>query len=313
MWKKVNMSRFSVNKKVIIFSIVTIFIISTGIALTLKSPFFFQNKNGYRIKKVFYLSNDYRYTGYLFAPLTKGPYPGIIFCHGNLPTGKDTALYMEMCQQLARKGYLILNFDIKGFGESEEITKIRLPEDLDFIADTEAAIDYFCKLDLTTKNNLTIIGHSSGGNIALAAGTLDTRIKNIICISPGDFNPVLNPYDLRKHYRNRLAKGLKYKMPMDYYHKLVDPLTMENYVVMLGGKNILFIIAEHDHINQKRFAKHIFAEIQNARSKQLIEIKDAIHTIGARLVDGNKIEDASKITALTDTINDWLKTKISYE
>lgn len=307
------MSRLPLNKKITLFLLVFIFTISIGMVLTLNFYFSFKTKDGYRIKKVFYLCNNYRYTGYLFAPLTKGPYPGIVFCHGNLPTGKDTALYMEMCQQLARKGYLILTFDIKGFGESEEITKIRLPEDLDFITDTEAAIDYFYKLDLTTKNNLTIIGHSSGGNIALAAGTLDSRIKNIICISPGDFNPLLNPYDLQKHYRNRLAKGLEYKMPMDYYHKLVEPLTMENYIDSLSGKNILFVIAEHDHINQKRFAKHIFDEIQNARSKELIEIKNAIHTIGARLVDGNKIEDASKISALTDTINNWLTTKISYE
>lgn len=299
------MSRSLIKKRTILFSVAITFTISIVVVFAFINPFTFQNKNGYCIKKIYYIKNHFRYASYIFTPCGKGPFPGIVFCHGNLPTGKDTALYMEMCKLLAKKGYAILSFDIKGFGESEKISKIRLPEDLNFVQDASWAVDYFSGLKILDNIPLTIIGHSSGGNIAMAAGSVDARVENIICISPGDFNPRKNPPGLKQHYRNRLAIGLEYSIPMDYYDTLVGPLTMLDYVSKLEDKNILFILAEHDHINQKRFSYNLLDEISKVKSKKLIEIKDAIHTIGARLVDGNKIEDISKISELVDQIDKW--------
>lgn len=270
------------------------------------SSLFNKNQDGYLVKKVSYRENNFKYSAYVFAPAKKGKHPGVVFCHGNLPTGKDTALYLEICKQLAQKGYVVLDFDIKGFGESEKITKVRLPDDLDFVGDTMAAINYFCKLDIISQDKISIVGHSSGGNIAFAAGAIDPRINNIVSISPGDFNPRRNPRGLKVHYRNRLAKGLEYEIPMDFYDKLITPITMENYVSKIGGKKVLVVIAEHDHINQKRFAHEIYEQMETP-SKKLVEIKGAIHTLGARLVDGHKIEDISKIEDFVDVLDNWYK------
>ena len=142
--------------KIIIGLITTIVILLIVTALALIHRSGFKIKGNYRRQKIYYTENNFRYAAYIFAPLGKGPYPGIIFCHGNLPSGKDTALYLEMCGQLAARGYVIIDFDIKGFGESEKITKVRLPDDLDFVADALAAADYFSGLKLVDKNNLTI-------------------------------------------------------------------------------------------------------------------------------------------------------------
>ena len=266
---------------------------------------FLGNKSkGHIVKKVIFKERRFKLPGYIFAPRRLGTFPGIVFCPGNLPTGKDTVLYLEFCQKLAEKGYVILSFDLKGYGETKKITRFQIGRDLDFIKDTLAALTYLSNLSIVNKKEISIIGHSSGANIAFAVGAKDARVKNIVSLSPGDFDPLHHSLRLKQHYRNRLAKGLGYEMPMNYYDKVITPLTMESYLPLDSAKRVLIVNAELESKNQINFAQAIFEKI--IVPKKYVVIKDAEHTYGARLVDGNKILDASKIEELVNVVDTCL-------
>ncbi len=260
---------------------------------------------GYIVKRVIFREEKFRLPGYLFAPRSLGTFPGIVFCPGNLPTGKDTALYLEFCQKLAERGYVILSYDMKGYGESKRVAKFEISKDLDFVADALAALSYLSRVSIVSKEKISIIGHSSGGNIAFAAGAKDARVRDIVSLSPGDFDPLHHPLGLKRHYRNRLAKGLEYEMPMEYYDKVITPLTMMSYLPLHSPKRVLLVNAELESRHQIRFAKTLFEKI--SVPKEYIMIEGVEHTYGARLVDGNKILEPAKIEELVDAIDHWLK------
>ncbi len=259
------------------------------------------------VKRVIFKEHDFRLPAYVFAPRRSGTFPGVIFCPGNLPTGKDTALYVEFCRRLAGRGYIVLSYDMKGYGETKEVSNFDVSKDLDFVGDALAAVSYLDKLSIINKEKLSIIGHSSGGNIAFAAGAKDPRVRNIASLSPGDFDPRRRSPRAKIHYRNRLAIGLGYKMPMEYYDKVVTPLTMENYLPLDSSKRVLFSNAGLESRNQINFAKRIFEIIKVP--KEFVMIEGAEHTYGARLIDGNKILDPAKIEELVNAIDSWLRSK----
>jgi pimeloyl-ACP methyl ester carboxylesterase len=194
---------------------------------------------------------------------------------------------------------------MKGYGETKKVTKFEISQDLDFVADALAALSYLAKLSIINEEKLSIVGHSSGGNIAFAAGAKDPRVKNIAPLSPGDFDPLRHSSSLKKHYRNRLAKGLKYKMSMEYYDEVVTPLTMFSYLPLDSSKRVLFTTAELESRNQINFAERLFEEI--SIPKKYVMIKGIDHCYGARLVDGDKILNPAKLEELVEVIDIWLK------
>lgn len=126
---------------------------------------------------------------YYPASLLRRPRHGVLFCHGTLPDGKDTAFYRALMKGLARRGYLVFGFDLRGFGKSPSISNIGRPVGLDFTADAKAAIAYMTEQLPVRRDTLTIMGHSLGAAIAFATGATDERVANIIAISAGNFLP----------------------------------------------------------------------------------------------------------------------------
>ena len=77
------------------------------------------NKSGFRIEKVIYESRPGFYvTAALYLPESlSGQAPAIVFCSGHTDAGLRGPAYQTMCQNLVKKGFIVLAFDPIGQGE----------------------------------------------------------------------------------------------------------------------------------------------------------------------------------------------------
>jgi uncharacterized protein len=106
-------------------------------------------------------------------------YPIVIICHGFLGNriGVDR-LFVQAGRKFASQGYMVLRFDYGGCGES---TGDYGSGGLDIlITQTMRVIDYALSLDCVDLNNVTLLGHSLGGAVAVLTAARDHRVKNLI-------------------------------------------------------------------------------------------------------------------------------------
>jgi alpha-beta hydrolase superfamily lysophospholipase len=107
------------------------------------------------------------------------PGPGIVLCHAG--TGTKEAFLPEVSQWLVSKGYTVLRFDYRGFGESEGHECRLIPwEQVD---DIRNAITFLQQEQEVDGKRIGLWGPSSGGaNVCYTAG-VDDRVRCIVSVS----------------------------------------------------------------------------------------------------------------------------------
>jgi alpha-beta hydrolase superfamily lysophospholipase len=134
-------------------------------------------------KKIhFYSGPGLRLAGVLEIPddRTAGkPGPGIVLCHAG--TGTKEAFLPEVSRWLAGKGYAVLRFDYRGFGESEGQECRLIPwEQVD---DIRNAITFLQREEVVDGKRIGLWGPSSGGaNVSYTAG-VDDRVRCMVSVS----------------------------------------------------------------------------------------------------------------------------------
>ena len=123
-----------------------------------------------------------------------GKLPVILFCHG-YKGFKDWGAWNLMAEAFARKGFLFIkfNFAFNGgtvdnpidFPDLEAFSQNTYTKELD---DLEVMIDWITggdfPFDETAKtSNLTLIGHSRGGGIAVIKAAENSRIKKLVTLA----------------------------------------------------------------------------------------------------------------------------------
>jgi pimeloyl-ACP methyl ester carboxylesterase len=238
--------------------------------------------------------------------LFRHTYPAILFCHGLLPAGKDTQLYRNLLRDLAGRGYLVFSFDMLGFGDSRKAASFRAPDNLDFVADVEAALDYMADNLPVKGNTVTIVGHSMGANLALAVGAHDPRIKNIIMISPGNFNyPDRYSSAQKQPFIKKLSRSIKAPVSEDQWDRLGKPLNIFQYLPVEQSKNIYIILAEDDRPNIFRYSCRFFKKLDAHKDHTLIP--NSNHNFGAEYQEGNEIIDPEPCAELAAKIDAWIR------
>jgi pimeloyl-ACP methyl ester carboxylesterase len=233
-------------------------------------------------------------------------HPGILFCHGTLPKGKDTRLYEILLQRLAKKGYLVLSFDVRGFGDSHKVSNFQIPRDLDFIADTEAALDYMTDKLPIDRENVTIAGHSLGGNLAFAVGAKSPKVKNIVCISPGNYDAPEQYSPRRKEsYIRKLENAIGGDVTASSWNRLVRALNLFNYLPLDPEKNVYLILADGDWPDIIRYSEKLFDRINT--EKGLLIIPHSNHNFGTEYHEGNEVIDQRPTIALAREIDGFLQ------
>lgn len=100
-------------------------------------------------------------------------FPVVILCHGYGYFKEEDGIFTEIAQRLSKAGYAVYYFDFSGCGESEgdysQTTLTKLVGDLKSVVKSVAAYDYI------DENELSLISHSYGSNVVIAAQILGVK------------------------------------------------------------------------------------------------------------------------------------------
>jgi uncharacterized protein len=169
------------------------------------------------------------------------PNPGssqtLLFCHGNYGNISHNLDRIRFYHSL---GFSILAFDYRGYGQSiadspnlaENLTET-VPTEKSTYADAETVWQYLVAERKIRPENITVMGHSMGGAIAIHLATQHPNIAQLIVVS--SFTTMQDAVHAKKIYRlfpiqqlltepfDSLSKVKKLQVPVLYVHGDQDP------------------------------------------------------------------------------------------
>src|ERR1700731_17390 len=132
-------------------------------------------------KPVTFFSEGVKLAGDLYLPddLARGEKrAGIVLCHGY--TGVRNIYLPDNARVLTEAGYVVLNFDYKGWGDSEG-PKTRLAP-YSRVADVQAALTFLAAQPEVAADLLGIYGTSYGGATVVWVAAVDPRVKCTVSV-----------------------------------------------------------------------------------------------------------------------------------
>jgi len=196
-------------------------------------------------------------SGLLFIPERPAddPTPAVIFCHG-LTVHKE--VYVSHCRELARRGLIVLDIDLRGHGSTGGTSDFGNTE----MRDVWAAADYLACLEGVDGERIGVTGHSLGGITSTRAGIFQeddtiTAVAAIYCW-PGQeqaIELVLGPVD---DFIGRLWPQLAWSRRYDINDKVdaaerdvvghVDETRPPNYMLIIGDRDQLGTVEQAKRI-----------------------------------------------------------------
>jgi predicted acyl esterase len=116
----------------------------------------------------------------LFAPDTGDPgqtFPAIVFINSWC---MDKHQYLLQARRFARKGYLVLSYSARGWGQSGGVVGVGGADDM---RDVSSVIDWLIDNTPVQAENIGFSGISYGSGLSLLAAAHDKRIKTVVCMS----------------------------------------------------------------------------------------------------------------------------------
>jgi hypothetical protein len=132
-------------------------------------------------KPVTFYSEGIKLAGDVYLPEDIKPSErraGIVLCHGY--TGVRNIYLPDNARVLAEAGYVVLNFDYKGWGDSDG-SKTRLAP-YSRVADVQAALSFLSAHPQVDPNRLGIYGTSYGGATVVFVAAIDPRVKCVVSV-----------------------------------------------------------------------------------------------------------------------------------
>ncbi len=153
-------------------------------------------------------------SGTLTLPSGPGPHPGVVFVGGFGPSDRDGAIgvfgrrvYPDWTDALAARGVAVLRYDKRGIGESAGPNLAWLDPRL-LAVDAAAAVRALRARPEVRPEQLTLVGHSQGGNLALRAAVIGAPVRAAVTLSsPGRPLGSLSELDGRSRVLLRVLVG----------------------------------------------------------------------------------------------------------
>ncbi|WP_138496427.1 alpha/beta hydrolase [Paenibacillus pinistramenti] len=193
----------------------------------------------------------------------KSRVPLVVICHGFVGSriGVDR-LFVNTARELAASGYLVLRFDYLGCGESsgsygQEGLK-------SMVEQTKAVLDYALGCSDVDPAQVTLIGHSLGGAVAVLTAASDRRVKNLVLWSAVGypFNDIVKITE-RSVYDSAVKHGradyLGYEMTPVFFDSLAlyqpfqEAAKFDGNVLVIHGTSDDVIPADYAFLYQKVF------------------------------------------------------------
>ncbi len=103
--------------------------------------------------------------GMIHMPEGKGPWPGVVFCHGFTGHKIEThCIFVKLAREMCRRGIAVLRFDFRGSGESEGLFEEMTVQGE--ISDAGKALEFLAGYKGIDPSRIGLLGFSLGGLVA---------------------------------------------------------------------------------------------------------------------------------------------------
>ncbi|MCB0111975.1 MAG: alpha/beta hydrolase [Caldilineaceae bacterium] len=238
-------------------------------------------------------------------------YPGIVLLHGSTPVGRKMGLYRLLGHTLAERGYVVLTIDLRGYGASADPPDLQEPESFNFVADVRHAVDYLAATAAVRPDQIYLVGHSFGGDVAISAAVADPRVQKVVAIGPGrrfderggspaaaEFN-----YFRRREMRYML---LRQAIPPATFMAYRPGLPLENHMDYFTANHqpLLLIDGALESPADQAFLADLYQEI--SEPKAYLTLAGADHYVNTANVGPLVIYDQRALAELVEEIDQWL-------
>ena len=139
--------------------------------------------------------------GFLYYPLPKNEYFGVLFIHGG---GKYTSSrYLKWQEFLAHNGYSSLSFFSRGVGNSEgNFADSSL---INRLTDAQNALAFFQKSGVVDPSNIALSGSSMGAHVAVRLLEQNRKIKTLIVQSAASYGKAAERLPLNSQFTQAIS------------------------------------------------------------------------------------------------------------
>ncbi|HVP36964.1 MAG TPA: alpha/beta fold hydrolase [Terriglobales bacterium] len=256
---------------------------------------------------VVFTSDSSKLAGRFFPAKGAGPFPTVILLQG-LPGGEGDIFGLG--QRFSKEGINVFTFNYRGTWKSEGLW---LP--LTSLEDVKSSINFLKSPQITESLSidtaqLSIVGYSYGGGMALLGSLFDPAIRKVVSIAGGDLNVVAgliekNPEFKKEHQQfmdncmadSNMVRGLGGKASHEWLLKNRYDYDIIKHAKELSNKTIFLIGGWRDQaIRVEDHILPLFRALQECGAKNLkIEVFDTDHSF-----EGYR-------DSLADCIVDWIK------
>lgn len=195
----------------------------------------------YRVEEVTFSSGDITLAGTLTLPERSGPHPVVVLVSGSGPQDRDETLgggiaikpFRLLADALTRNGVAVLRYDDRGVGQSGGVfSEATVAE---FATDAEAAIAYLLTRGEIDPNQIGLLGHSEGGQVAAMLGARNDDLDFIISLAgPGvvgsDIYLLQSELIPRAEGANETLVAAQKQLAAGVIERLDDPEALETFV-----------------------------------------------------------------------------------
>jgi pimeloyl-ACP methyl ester carboxylesterase len=256
--------------------------------------------------------NGVMLAGALFRHGTAARRPAIIIVHGSTPAGQRLGLYRVLATVLSNRGYIVLTYDQRGYGDSDDPPRLDQPQAFDYVGDLRRAVDYLTTVDGVDDSRIFVIGHSFGADVAIAAETVEPRLSRIVAFGPvrqfdervGGQGAPQQAYYLRREIRYMKLSG---QLRTDVFLGYRAALSINNSLKQLAGpahKPLLLIDGELEPGNFRRYLAEFYSAI--SVPKAYVTLPAADHYANVADLGILVIYDNRAMSRLVETIDTWL-------
>jgi pimeloyl-ACP methyl ester carboxylesterase len=236
--------------------------------------------------------------GTLYTPpqSATASYPGIVLLHGSTPVGRKMGLYRILGRELADRGYLVLALDLRGYGGSDDVTH---------------AVDYLTTIAEIRQDQLFVVGHSFGGDVAISAAVAEPRLQKVVAIGPGRrFNerggtpeaPEFNYFRRREMRYMLLREAIPAETFMAY--RVLLPLENQMAYFTRAHQPLLLIDGALESAADRAFLQNVYNLL--SEPKAYMTLADADHYVNTANLGPVVIYDQLAVEALVQEIDKWL-------
>jgi pimeloyl-ACP methyl ester carboxylesterase len=140
----------------------------------------------YAQEEVTFENGDVTLAGTLTLPEGDGPYPAVVLVTGSGAQDRDETIgamkpFRLIADGLTRAGVAVLRWDDRGVGKSTG--DFETATTADFASDATAAIDFLLTRDDINPDQIGLLGHSEGGDVAAMLGATNENLAFIISMA----------------------------------------------------------------------------------------------------------------------------------